>query len=158
MKTIQTTQTSQQRNMKRMSLIAILTVLSLMPSLAQQRRPAGVEHRQAPARCEAARCPHQHKHTAVNREMMTPESMALRKAQHCKARLSLNDTQFNQVFLLYKSEFEQLDKAKKEGATVDQKARTESRKRVEKKMKKILSDVQFAQWKEMQQHKQHQQK
>lgn len=159
MKTIQTTQTSQQSNMKRMSLIAILAVLTLMPALAQQKQPVRVERRPAPARCEAARCPHQHKHMAISREMMTPEGMALKKAQHCKARLSLNDTQYNQVFQLYKKEFELMDKAKKEGATIDQTARQESHKRVEKKMKKILSDVQFAQWKQMQlQHKQHQHK
>ena len=163
MKTEQLLERSKASVMKRMSLIAILTVASLMPAMAARAHRAergegeNTEVRR-PDKSKAMKCEKGLKHKP------DAETIALHKAKKCREVLRLTDEQYNKVFLIYKKAFSDLDKMRQKegGADVNQgkdfakeeksKARKEFHAGIDKQMSKVLSEAQYAEWKQMNEH------
>lgn len=137
MKTDQTIEGSKASVMKRMSLVAILTLATLMPAVASR---GGGETQGRDKCCKEM----------VVKECPDAETMALHKAKVCRKELRLNDEQYNKVFQIYKKAFSEM--AKKDRQAISEQDKASMHAAIGKQMEKVLSDVQFAEWKHMKHH------
>lgn len=127
------------------TFLAALAVLTLTLN-AQAQQTAGQPTR--PAKTEM--------HQKGQGKHFDATDMALRKAQICRQELRLNDKQYDKVFKAYKTFFMQMDQAKMaEGQQPDAKKIELAKAQLSKQMQKTLSEVQFAEWKQIEK-RQHQ--
>lgn len=100
--------------------------------------------------CAGAQC-----HTGQHKQMDAQE-MALMKAKMLREKLSLDEKQYNEVFLIYEKHVAEVRELKADAAGVQQdsvqiKQRREAimkcRQALAKQMQKVLNEVQFAEWK-----------
>lgn len=129
------------------TFLAALAALAMTLS-AQAQAPA---HRpaHAPQATEMHSAKGQHK-------KMDAQQIALRKAQMCRQELRLDDKQYDKVFKAYKAFFQQLEQQKPaEGQQLDQKLMKAAKDKLSKQMQKVLSDVQFAEWQQLEQRQWH---
>lgn len=136
MKTVESIERSKASVMKRMSLVAILTLATLMPAVASR----GGEQKQGGNKCRKE----------VMMKRPDAETIALHKAKVCRKELRLNDEQYNQVFKIYKKAFSEM--ARKDQQAVSEQDRANMRATIDKQMSKVLTEVQFAEWKQMKHH------
>lgn len=134
-----------QLSLKKVSLVAVLAMISLMPALAQDQ--------------QSAERPERPRHEVrgdkfvgqQEKKQLSAQEIALHKAKKCQQQLKLDDKQFNKVFKLFKKELEKMEAAAgKEGADKAQ-LKKDMKQRIQKKMQGILSEVQFAEWQQMDQ-------
>lgn len=125
--------------MKKMMLTALVLAALTMTAVAQPPQA-----RQQGSRSEM----HQH-----GQRQQDAQTMALKKAKFLQERLRLTEDQYNKVFKLYQKELEALEVSQQKGQS-DAAQKKAMHDRISKKMKSILSDVQFAEWQqlEMRQH------
>ena len=135
--------------MKRMTiaLMCMLTVLTVSAQVKSEMRRD--ERNGGKGECKKER-------------KMDAEAMALRKASFLKEKLDLDKKQYNEVFKVYLENGKQLEakamKAKAEGAELqraDKEAMSEMRIATDKKLQKILSEVQYAEYKQLAAHRVH---
>jgi len=147
MKTMKATEKGQTAAMKRMSLIAVLAIASLMPGLAQDREEF---KQQDKCKGPATEIKGDHSRCACAGQKPDAQSLALHKAKRYQHELNLTNEQYNKVYKLYRQEFESMESNRSNGQKADSATLLQSKQRIDKKMAKILSEVQYAEWKEIQ--------